>query len=270
MDNLIEIVGVWADQDCDQLEEMVEEEFSSVNLTLYELKGALNKRKDLYKSKDLKSLQQDMDEYASNIFQKTKKIRSLINAMKTREEVNPVVIFRLLEKEKQFLRSFKRVMNKADRECKDSVQRWCFILTGQKLGDDIVESIISTGNHEALVKFAVESGKETISMETLAREVADQQGEMELLRISLVDLGLLFQQMQSLVQTEGEHINDVERYLNSASSRVRTGSNRLNTARNYNKWNNYLRSVGLGMIGVAGFLFGRWLYRRTKRQELRD
>ena len=90
------------------------------------------------------------------------------------------------------------------------------------------------GESETFLQKAIQEQGRGRILDTI-NEIQERHDAVKELERSLKELHQVFLDMAVLVQSQGEHLNDIESYVTRASSFVRTGAQELQTAKKHQK-----------------------------------
>lgn len=114
-----------------------------------------------------------------------------------------------------------------------------YTVTGNHADEETIDTIIETGNSETFLQQAIqEQGKGQV-LETI-REIQERHDAVKDIERNLLELHEIFMDMAVLVESQGEHLNDIEQQVHKAASYVERGTTQLRVAkqhqRNKRKW----------------------------------
>ena len=104
-------------------------------------------------------------------------------------------------------------------------------MTGEHADDETIENIIETGNSETFLQKAIQEQGRGQVMETI-REIQERHDAVKEIERNLLELNQIFMDMATLVEAQGEQLNDIEQQVNKATSFVERGTHQLRIAKN--------------------------------------
>lgn len=124
-------------------------------------------------------------------------------------------------------------------EYKESVERRYYTVTGEHADEETIDTIIETGNSETFLQKAIQEQGRGHVLETI-KEIQERHDAVKDIERSLLELHQIFMDMATLVDAQGEQLNDIEQQVNKASSFIQRGTQQLqvakNTQRSSRKW----------------------------------
>lgn len=107
-------------------------------------------------------------------------------------------------------------------------------LENTKLGRSHRESLAYAGESETFLQKAIQEQGRGQIIDTI-QEIQERHDAVKQIEKNLKELHQVFLDMAVLVQSQGEHLNDIESQVMRAHSFVQRGTERLQDARNYQK-----------------------------------
>lgn len=104
-------------------------------------------------------------------------------------------------------------------------------MTGQHADEETIETIIETGNSETFLQKAIQEQGRGQVLETI-REIQERHDAVKDIEKNLLELHQIFMDMATLVDTQGEQLNDIESQVGKATSFVQRGTQQLQVAKN--------------------------------------
>uniref|UniRef100_A0A0E0MC89 t-SNARE coiled-coil homology domain-containing protein n=2 Tax=Oryza punctata TaxID=4537 RepID=A0A0E0MC89_ORYPU len=145
------------------------------------------------------------------------------------------------KKLKDIMLDFQALRERIMSEYKDTVERRYYTLTGEVPEE---ERMISEGRSEELLCAAVaEHGKGAVL--ATVPEIQDRQDAVREVDRSLLELHQVFLDMAVVVESQGEQLDDIERYVNSASTYVQGGNKELSKAREHQRSSRKWLCIGI-------------------------
>lgn len=114
-----------------------------------------------------------------------------------------------------------------------------YTVTGEHADEETIDTIIETGNSETFLQKAIQEQGRGHVLETI-KEIQERHDAVKDIERSLLELHQIFMDMATLVDAQGEQLNDIEQQVNKASSFIQRGTQQLqvakNTQRSSRKW----------------------------------
>ncbi|KAK8938057.1 Syntaxin-124 [Platanthera guangdongensis] len=125
----------------------------------------------------------------------------------------------------------------------ETVERRYYTVTGERPDEEMIETLISTGESESFLQKAIQQ----------QGEIQERHGAVKDIERSLMDLHNIFLDMAALVEAQGHQFNDIESHVAHARSFVRRGAIELEVVKEVQKssrkW--YCVAFVLGALLVA-------------------
>jgi len=122
-------------------------------------------------------------------------------------------------------------------------------VTGQHADDDTIENIIETGNSETFLQKAIrEQGRGQV-LETI-KEIQERHDAVKDIEKNLIELHQIFMDMATLVEAQGEQLNDIEQHVNRATSYVARGTTQLKVAKDHQRNTRKWMCIGIALVIV--------------------
>jgi len=122
-------------------------------------------------------------------------------------------------------------------------------VTGQHADDDTIENIIETGNSETFLQKAIQEQGRGQVLETI-KEIQERHDAVKDIEKNLIELHQIFMDMATLVETQGEQLNDIEQQVNKATSFVARGTTQLKIAKDHQRSTRKWVCIGMTLIIV--------------------
>lgn len=122
-------------------------------------------------------------------------------------------------------------------------------MTGEHADDDTIESIIETGNSETFLQKAIQEQGRGQVMETI-KEIQERHDAVKDIERNLIELHQIFMDMATLVEAQGEQLNDIEQQVNKATSFVARGTGQLKIAKDHQRNTRKWMCIGITLIIV--------------------
>ncbi|CAL0326703.1 unnamed protein product [Lupinus luteus] len=230
--------------------ETVKQELKELELQHNNLKSSHELSKTLHSVKAVKDLRSSMDADVSLALKKAKIIKSGLEALDKSNEVSrslpglgigsssdrtrTSVVSGLRKNLKDMMERFNSLREQISSEYRETVQRRYYTVTGDKADDKTIDLLISTGESETFLQKAIqEQGRATI-IDTI-QEIEERHGAVKEIERNLKELHQVFLDMSVLVQTQGEHLDDIESHMARADSYIRGGVQQLQVAKKHQK-----------------------------------
>lgn len=104
-------------------------------------------------------------------------------------------------------------------------------MTGKHADDETIETIIETGNSETFLQKAIQEQGRGQVLETI-KEIQERHDAVKDIERNLLELHQIFMDMATLVDAQGEQLNDIEQQMGKASSFIARGAQNLQVAKN--------------------------------------
>jgi len=105
-------------------------------------------------------------------------------------------------------------------------------VTGERADEETIDTIIETGSSETFLQKAIqEQGRKGQVLETI-QEIQERHDAVKDIERHLLELHQIFMDMATLVDAQGEQLNDIEQQVGRASSFVMRGAQHLQVAKN--------------------------------------
>ncbi|PPD94746.1 hypothetical protein GOBAR_DD08223 [Gossypium barbadense] len=229
--------------------ESIKDELKELERLNDDLSASHERSKTLHNAKAVKELRAKMDADVAMALKKAKLIKVRLEALdrsnasnrslpgcgpgSSSDRTRTSVVNGLRKKLKDSMESFNGLREKISSEYRETVQRRYFTVTGENPDEKTLDLLISTESESFLQKAIQEQGRGRI-LDTI-NEIQERHDAAKDLEKNLKELHQVFLDMAVLVQAQGEQLDDIESHVNRANSFVRGGTERLQTARNYQK-----------------------------------
>lgn len=235
--------------------EVIKSEMDKIKQLLEKVKVANDESRTVHKAQAMKALRSRMDADIAQVTRIAKSIKVKLevldraNAESRRvrgcEEGSPTdrtrssITSTLRKKLKDLMGEFQILRQTMMEEYKETVERRYYTVTGQHADDDTIENIIETGNSETFLQKAIQEQGRGQVLETI-KEIQERHDAVKDIERNLIELNQIFMDMATLVEAQGEQLNDIESHVNRASSFIERGTGQLKVAkdhqRNTRKW----------------------------------
>ncbi|XP_022744867.1 syntaxin-121-like [Durio zibethinus] len=230
--------------------ESIKDELKELERLNDSLSSSHEQSKTLHNAKAVKELRAKMDADVAMALKKAKLIKVRLEALDRSNAANrslpgcgpgsssdrtrTSVVNGLRKKLKDSMESFNGLREKISSEYRETVQRRYFTVTGENPDDRTLDLLISTGESETFLQKAIQEQGRGRILDTI-NEIQERHDAVKDLEKNLKELHQVFLDMAVLVEAQGEQLDDIESQVNRANSFVRGGTERLQTARNYQK-----------------------------------
>ncbi|KAL5739886.1 hypothetical protein ACOSP7_028780 [Xanthoceras sorbifolium] len=230
--------------------ESIKDELKELERLNGSLHSSHEQSKTLHNAKAVKDLRSRMDADVSLALKKAKLIKVRLEALDRSNAANrslpgcgpgsssdrtrTSVVNGLRKKLQDSMESFNALREKISSEYRETVQRRYFTVTGENPDDKILDRLISTGESETFLQKAIQEQGRGRILDTI-NEIQERHDAVKDLEKHLQELHQVFLDMAVLVEAQGEQLDDIESQVARANSFVRGGTERLQTARKYQK-----------------------------------
>ncbi|KAK4777545.1 hypothetical protein SAY87_017732 [Trapa incisa] len=228
--------------------ESVKDDLKELNSLHQRLQAAHEQSKMLHDARAVKGLRSTMEADVTAALQKAKVVKVRLEALdrsnaaslsmpgcgpgSSSDRTRTSVVNGLRKKLQDSMESFNKLRQKISSEYRETIQRRYFNVTGENPDEQILDRLISTGESETFMQKAIQEQGRGRVLDTIY-EIQERHDAVKDMEKSLQELHQVFLDMAVLVQSQGEQLHDIESQVNRASSFVRGGTERLQTARKY-------------------------------------
>ncbi|KAG0614018.1 hypothetical protein M758_6G145100 [Ceratodon purpureus] len=242
---------------------VIKSEMDRIKQLLEKVQAANDESRTVHKAQEMKALRSRMD---SDIAQVTKLAKSIklklevldrANAANRRvrgcEEGSPTdrtrtsITSTLRKKLKDLMGEFQVLRQRMMEEYKETVERRYYTVTGEHADDDTIENIIETGNSETFLQKAIQEQGRGQVLDTI-KEIQERHDAVKEIERNLIELNQIFMDMATLVEAQGEQLNDIEQQVNKASSFVARGTTQLKVAKDHQRAKRKWVCMGIALI----------------------
>ncbi|KAG0570285.1 hypothetical protein M758_6G145200 [Ceratodon purpureus] len=242
---------------------VIKSEMDRIKQLLEKVQAANDESRTVHKAQAMKALRSRMD---SDIAQVTKLAKSIklklevldrANAANRRvrgcEEGSPTdrtrtsITSTLRKKLKDLMGEFQVLRQRMMEEYKETVERRYYTVTGEHADDDTIENIIETGNSETFLQKAIQEQGRGQVLDTI-KEIQERHDAVKEIERNLIELNQIFMDMATLVEAQGEQLNDIEQHVNKATSFVERGTTQLKVAKDHQRAKRKWVCMGIALI----------------------
>jgi syntaxin 1B/2/3 len=252
--------------------ENIKEDMKTIEILFKKLQEANEESKTVHNAKTMKELRSRMDKDVEQVLKRVKIIKGKLEALDRSNAANrnipgcgpgssadrtrTSVVSGLGKKLKDMMDSFQGLRAKMHHEYKETVERRYFTITGEKADEETIDNLISSGESENFMQKAIQEQGRGQIMDTIS-EIQERHDSVKEIEKNLIELHQVFLDMAALVESQGQHLNNIESHVAHASSFVRRGTEQLVEAReqqkNSRKWTCYAILLGIVLIIVLLF-----------------
>lgn len=217
---------------------------------LSKLQTANEEGKKIHKAQAMKALRERMDRDVEEVLKKAKSIKVNLEDLDKANLANrsypgceygtPIdrtrtsITNSLRKKLKDLMEEYQLLRHQIMVEYKETVERRYYTVTGQHPDEDTIEEIIKTGESENFLHKAIrEQGRGQVT-DTI-RELQERHDAAKEIEQNLLDLHQIFLDMSILVETQGEHLNDIQHHVSQANVYMEHGTQQLRDAKHYQR-----------------------------------
>jgi syntaxin 1B/2/3 len=120
-------------------------------------------------------------------------------------------------------------------------------VTGEHADDETIENIIETGNSETFLQKAIQEQGRGQVLDTI-KEIQERHDAVKEIERNLIELNQIFMDMATLVEAQGEQLNDIEQHVNKASSFVERGTHQLKIAKDHQRNTRKCVCIGIALM----------------------
>ncbi|KAL3536021.1 hypothetical protein ACH5RR_004482 [Cinchona calisaya] len=230
--------------------EAIKDELRDLETLYSQLYNSNEQSKTLHNAKSVKELKTKMDSDVSLSLKKAKFIKVKLEALDRSNAANrsipgcgpgsssdrtrTSVVNGLRKKLQDHMNQFNDLRQKMAGEYRETVQRRYYTVTGENPDEEVLDSLISTGQSETFLQKAIQQQGRGQVMDTIM-EIQERHDAVKEIEKNLKELHQVFLDMAVLVQSQGEQLDDIESQVQRASSFVRGGAQQLEVARKHQK-----------------------------------
>ncbi|KAK8942116.1 Syntaxin-124 [Platanthera guangdongensis] len=236
---------------------------------LYALLRNLNEEtKIAHSAKTMKNLRAQMDMETEKILRRAKAVKQKLETLdesnaacrnapgcgpgSSADRTRTSVVAAMGTKLKNLMDDFQSLRSRIASEYRETVERRYYTVTGERPDEEMIETLISTGESESFLQKAIQEQGRGKVIDTIS-EIQERHGAVKEIERSLMDLHNIFLDMAALVEAQGHQFNDIESHVAHARSFVRRGAVELEVAKEVQKssrkW--YCIAFVLGALLVA-------------------
>ncbi|CAN4089647.1 unnamed protein product [Withania somnifera] len=230
--------------------EAIKDDLKGLEKLYGQLQSANEKSKTLHNAKAVNELRSKMDDDVSMALKKAKFIKVHLEALDSANASNrnlpgcgpgsssdrtrTSVVNGLRKKLQESMNQFNELRQKMASEYREIVQRRYYTVTGEKPDEEVLDTLISTGQSETFLQKAIQEQGRGQVMDTVM-EIQERHDAVKEIARNLKELHQVFLDMAVLVESQGEQLDDIESQVNRANSFVRGGAQQLQVARKHQK-----------------------------------
>ncbi|CAN4113937.1 unnamed protein product [Withania somnifera] len=215
--------------------EAIKDELKGLEKIYDQLQSSNEKSKTLHNAKAVKDLRSKMDDDVSMALKKAKFIKPPgCGPGSSSDRTRTSVVNGLRKKLQESMNQFNELRQKMASEYRETVQRRYYTVTGEKPDEEILDTLISTGQSETFLQKAIQEQGRGQVMDTVM-EIQERHEAVKEIERNLKELHQVFLDMAVLVESQGEQLDDIESQVNRANSFVRGGAQQLQVARKHQK-----------------------------------
>ncbi|PIN13967.1 SNARE protein Syntaxin 1 [Handroanthus impetiginosus] len=249
--------------------ESVKKDMSDVEKLYKRLQESNEESKIVHNAKTMKELRARMDADVTQVLKRVKIIKGKLEALDKSNATNrhvpgcgpgssadrtrTSVVSGLGKKLKDMMDDFQGLRARMNAEYKETVGRRYFTVTGEKADDDLIESLISSGESETFLQKAIQEQGRGQILDAIS-EIQERHDAVKEIEKNLLELHQIFLDMAALVEAQGQQLNDIDSHVAHASSFVRRGTDQLQEAREYQKSSRKWTYIAIMLIVVIVIL----------------
>ncbi|XP_055818918.1 syntaxin-121-like [Solanum dulcamara] len=230
--------------------ETIKDELKNLEKLFTQLQNSNEKSKTLHNANAVKDLRSKMDDDVSMALKKAKFIKVRLEALdksnasnrnlpgcgpgSSSDRTRTSVVNGLRKKLQESMNQFNELRQKMASEYRETIQRRYYTVTGEKPDEEVLDTLISTGQSETFLQKAIQEQGRGQVMDTIM-EIQERHEAVKELERNLKELHQVFLDMAVLVESQGEQLDDIESQVNRANSYVRGGAQQLQVARKHQK-----------------------------------
>ncbi|KAJ7297418.1 hypothetical protein O6H91_19G074800 [Diphasiastrum complanatum] len=230
--------------------EDIKREMGKIKQLLVRLEDANEESKTAHKAQTMNALRDRMDADVVQVLKTAKSIKAKLEELDRANVANrkipgcgkgtptdrtrSSITNTLRKKLKDLMEEVQILRHRMMSGYRETIERRYFTLTGEHPDEHTIEQIIETGESENFLQKAIEEQGRGHIVETI-REIQERHDALKEIEKNLLELHQIFLDMAVLVESQGEHLNDIEAHVNSAAAYVETAAVHLKTARTHQK-----------------------------------
>ncbi|CAK8536731.1 unnamed protein product [Lathyrus sativus] len=252
--------------------ENIKADMKAIEIFYRKLQEANEESKTVHNAKTMKDLRARMDKDVEQVLKRVKVIKGKLEVLdrsnadnrkiagcgpgSSADRTRTSVVSGLGKKLKDMMDDFQGLRGRIQMEYKETVERRYFTITGEKANDETIDNLIASGESENFMQRAIQEQGRGQIMDTIS-EIQERHDAVKEIEKNLIELHQVFLDMAVLVESQGQHLNNIESHVAHASSFVSRGTEQLQEARvqqkSSRKWTLY--AIILGLILVVVILF---------------
>uniref|UniRef100_A0A0E0I0L5 t-SNARE coiled-coil homology domain-containing protein n=1 Tax=Oryza nivara TaxID=4536 RepID=A0A0E0I0L5_ORYNI len=140
----------------------------------------------------------------------------------------------LKNKLKERMKNFQNLRQIIQDEYRQGVARMVFTVTGEQPSDQVIDHLIETGSSEQIFEKAIQGIGRGQIIGTV-KEIHERHDVVMEIEKKLLELQQIFADMATLVDAQGETLNDIENQVQNAVDHIQRGTGELRTAKRLQK-----------------------------------
>lgn len=224
----------------------VDKQIDKINEQLDKLQAAREEGKQATKASSMKAIKTRMEKDIEEVSRIALKVKGSLEALDRDNVANwkkpgcqkgsgvdrsrTSMITALKKKLKERISQFQTLRETIQTEYHEVVERRVFTVTGTHPDEETINRLIETGNGEQIFATAIEGQGRGEVMDTLA-EIQERRDTFVELEKKLLDLQQVFMDMATLVDSQGELLDDIEAQVSSSVDHVQKATVTLQKAK---------------------------------------
>lgn len=221
-----------------------------VKKQLQKLQEDNEQSKLITRAPEMKALKQKMQDAISEVTKIARKIKANIEALdkanaasrqlancgegSSTDRTRTSITNGLKKKLKEIMDEFQELRNRLADEYRETVERRYFTVTGEQPDEEVVDNMIESGDAEAIFRKAIQDQGRGKVLDTL-KEIEERHDAVKEIEKQLLELHQIFMDMATLVEAQGELVDNIETNVGQAVEHVKAGNVMLVKARDLQK-----------------------------------
>ncbi|XP_021719722.1 syntaxin-125-like [Chenopodium quinoa] len=252
--------------------ERVKEDMREVERLYKRLQDSNEESRVVHNAKTMKEIRARMDSDVALVLKKVKIVKGKLEALNksnaqarnvpgcgpgsSADRTRTSVVSGLGKKLKDMMDNFQALRGKMQSEYKETMERRYFTITGEKADEKMIENLIESGESENFLQKAIQDQGRGQILDTIS-ELQERHDAVKEIEKNLIELHQVFLDMATLVEAQGQQLNNIESHVAHASSFVRRGTDELVEAREQQKssrkW--YCIAIVAGIVLIFVLVF---------------